>query len=510
MSTNYDRKKAQLCATYCEHSKDDSNSEAIRHAPLVSLAVQCHIDENRTLALKTSVIPQYGLLGFDLGNSGNDDNAEPIFLNTNAPSSVFFCGSQGSGKSYTLSCILENHLLKDVKVGIQREIIPGFVLHYDSNGTGYLAEAASLCSRGIKVRVLVSWSNYQKMKERYEKLAAQSGNSIQVRPMLFQDQELTIAHIQSLMSFTSDGSTNPPLYLEVIREILRSIVRNNTKSSVKKFLEDVRKAEFSPGQQSMLDQRINLLKNFSASAAPEIVEHHHPTFKDQALKAKKLEQGVGLPGDCITVEKGTLTVVDLSDPFVDDNTACTLFDICLAVILKRHKEAVKEKKMSPGLIVTLDEAHQYLDKDLRAAKEFTSSLLTVIREQRHNAARVIISTQEPSISAKFLDLCSVSIIHRFTSPAWFAAIREHLGGASSMVNAEEGVERRGSRADLFRRILALNVGESLAFSPTSWVHGGEVSDGGQAVEPQVLGSRVLWMKTRKREGEDAGRTASVV
>ena len=80
-----------------------------------------------------------------------------------------------------------------------------------------------------------------------------------------------------------------------------------------------------------------------------------------------------------------------------------------------------------------------------------------------------------------------------------------------MVKGEEGEEKGESRADLFRRILALKVGESLVFSPTSWVHGGEVpGSGGQVVEPSVLGSGVMWMKTRKREGEDAGKTVNVV
>jgi hypothetical protein len=79
-----------------------------------------------------------------------------------------------------------------------------------------------------------------------------------------------------------------------------------------------------------------------------------------------------------------------------------------------------------------------------------------------------------------------------------------------MVKSDDDEEKDASRADLFRRILALEVGESLVFSPNSWVHGGEVSGGGQVVEPTRLGSRVLWMKTRKRDGVDSGKTVSVV
>jgi hypothetical protein len=72
---------------------------------------------------KQLALPQYGLLGFDLENCDNEgsSNPEPNLLDTNSRSPVLLCDSQGSGKSSTLSCILENHLLKDSSVGVQRQ-----------------------------------------------------------------------------------------------------------------------------------------------------------------------------------------------------------------------------------------------------------------------------------------------------------------------------------------------------------------------------------------------------
>ncbi|KAK4891665.1 hypothetical protein LTR49_028655 [Elasticomyces elasticus] len=121
----------------------------------------------------------------------------------------------------------------------------------------------------------------------------------------------------------------------------------------------------------------------------------------------------------LDLQPGTLTVVDLSNPFVDTATVCTLFDICLSV--------AKEKRPECGMVVALDEAHKYIDQS-PAATNFTDGLLTTVREQRHIGTRVIISTQEPTISEKLLDLCSISIVHHFKSPAWFRSIRNHLGG----------------------------------------------------------------------------------
>lgn len=463
-------------------------------------------DETGPLAL-----PQYGLLGFDLNNRNSDDGSpEPMLLNTNTPSSVFLCGSQGSGKSYTLSCMLENHLLNDDNIDLQTETLPGFVFHWDTNTSGYVAEAASLCSRGVKVRVLVSWSNYLQMKELYEEFGREAGGTIEVRPLLFENKELTVGHIRNLMAF-EDASQGVPLYFEVIQNILRKYGRGNQGFSVKTFLKDVGAESFAAGQLRMLEQRLSLLKSFSAATAPDIVKADYPKMNHLQLAQQLAKQGLNFTGDCIRVEKGTLTIVDLSDPFVDANTACTLFDICHSIMLKRHKDAVTVKAISPGLIISLDEAHKFLDKDLPAAAIFTSSLLTTIREQRHNAARVVIATQEPSISEKLLDLCSISIVHRFSSPAWFTAIADHLGGASSMtVSSKDGETAADKRAELFNRILALRVGESLVFSPTSWVRGGQKDEDGKIIEPTKLGSEVLWMKTRERKGEDAGRTVNVV
>ena len=75
------------------------------------------------------------------------------------------------------------------------------------------------------------------------------------------------------------------------------------------------------------------------------------------------------------------------------------------------------------------------------SEAFTEDLLKVVREQRHTGSRLIIATQEPTISTRFLDLCTMTIVHRFSSPDWFRALRGHLGGAS----AEAGVDEEKAR-----------------------------------------------------------------
>ncbi|PTU20416.1 hypothetical protein P175DRAFT_0502541 [Aspergillus ochraceoroseus IBT 24754] len=114
---------------------------------------------------------------------------------------------------------------------------------------------------------------------------------------------------------------------------------------------------------------------------------------------------------------GGVTILDLSCPFVDSSTACTLFRIAMDLFLYAYPSRAK--------MIVADEAHKYMT-DTPAARELTDTFLNIIRQQRHLGVRTLISTQEPTIFPRLLDLCSITIIHRFTSPEWYKAIRNHV------------------------------------------------------------------------------------
>jgi hypothetical protein len=54
--------------------------------------------------------------------------------------------------------------------------------------------------------------------------------------------------------------------------------------------------------------------------------------------------------------------------------------------------------------------------DAPGAKSLNESLLQTIRLQRHYGARVVIPTQEPTLSTDLIALYSITVIHRFSSP----------------------------------------------------------------------------------------------
>ena len=118
----------------------------------------------------TTAFSQYGLLAGDLAILGHDSTADPrIFYNVATPSSVFICGSQGSGKSHTLSCLVENCLIPSVASELPRPLT-GLVFHYDSfasDAVGSPCEVAFLSSSAaVKVRVFCSPTNIRTIRVR--------------------------------------------------------------------------------------------------------------------------------------------------------------------------------------------------------------------------------------------------------------------------------------------------------------------------------------------------------
>ena len=150
-----------------------------------------------------------------------------------------------------------------------------------------------------------------------------------------------------------------------------------------------------------------------------------------------------------------------------------------------------------------------------SATMFTEKLLQVIRQQRHLATRVIIATQEPSISPKLLDLSSMTIIHRFTSPAWFKVLRNHLAATTALGEFDNDGKTHNT-SQIFTEIVKLGIGEALLFSPaamlkigSSNIHTYNDNKEGETAEkilPEKLGTHWAKVRVRMRLTEDGGKS----
>ncbi|KAL6808911.1 hypothetical protein GGI42DRAFT_340180 [Trichoderma sp. SZMC 28013] len=447
-------------------SLDDSNEDAeeLASTPVFTQAVYEYASSLNTATSKP--FAQYGLLAGTVKDTSADcksstfaANDPRLFFNTSTPSSVFICGSQGSGKSHTLSCILENCLLQS-KASVLPRPMTGIVFHYDpwvSASGGSPCEAAYLASaEDISVRVLCAPTNIRDIKTIYSKLP-----NVSVEELRINQSDLNTKRMMDLMAVSSIQG-GMPLYLHVAQRILRELRTEEqslgTTFNYREFKRRLMDETLAVGQLQPLTQRLETLESFMV--------------KEQVVNiSKKKTLQIQGNGNNWESKAGQLTIVDLSCPCVTEETACSLFNICLELFIQ-HKSNV-------GLVVALDEAHKYMT-DTVESELLTARLLENIRVQRHVGIRVIISTQEPTISPKLLDLCSVTIVHRFTSPDWMQSLRQHLAGASIAPVATDEVFENGDgnitnirpsskelATELFHKIVALRRGEALLFCPSA-------------------------------------------
>lgn len=344
--------------------------EEIRSTPLFSTAVA------KWGRSKPGVgFPQFALLaalreGIPLRQQrgGDDDDDEKknsssdprIFLNVNAPWSVFICGSQGSGKSHSLSCMLENCLLPHPRLGLLPKPLTALVFHYDSFTSmagGQVSEAAYLCSSGLPVRVLVSPTNLAAMKNLYSNMPGLPPGCAgpTVNPLFLHERYLNAERLMTLMAAGSvDGPM--PLYLQTALQILREMILERQSESGIDYADFKRRIldkNLSPGQLAPLSLRLDLLESFLDFAKS-------PRFGGDSKKTRKKTKEIDW-----THDPGTITIVDLSCPFVDSDTACSLFEMYLGVFL--------EQKMDIGRVIVLDEAHKVLDLSFSFSLPFSST-----------------------------------------------------------------------------------------------------------------------------------------
>lgn len=449
----------------------DSHSYSV--APLFTSQVHAfavqHVDTIASTAKCT--YPQYGLLGSVVDDSEDSPTIQNlVFGNTSEPWSVFICGSQGSGKSYTLSCLLENALLKRSPVNVAQRPATGIVFHYDqfsSGSSGQLCEAAYLCSMGVPVTVLVCPTSLGMMKKRYENLRYSGNHSCppQVRPFYLKDEQLSTEIMMTLMAVDDIGERTP-LYIASIRQLLRQMILDKPSDPVfdyRDFLHRLDQLSLTKDQLAPLSLRLDLLKSVLVDTTNS---PHLRTVYDEIWQPRA----------------GSLTIVDLSDPFVTESDACALFSISLKLLVGGWQSAPR--------IIALDEAHKFLKSSIEAQK-LTSDLISVIRQQRHLGSRVVIATQEPTVSGELLALCNASIIHRFTSPQWYHTLRQHLIAAY----------RNEDDHSLLRAIAELDTGQAMVFCPTA-ILGVDLNTG----KPKLLRDAYFKLAVRSRVSADGGKS----
>lgn len=253
-----------------------------------------------------------------------------------------------------------NSLLSKSEPGTLRTPLTGIIFHYDkfSNfNSGQVCEAAYLCSAGVPIRVLVAPTSLKKMARQYANLPGLplGAPKPKVMPLYFSQEQHSVDVMMTLMAVHNTG-ISAPLYISAIRQVLKDIALKNQDTpgfDYKDFRTRLAFLSLTEGQNAPLNMRLELLQGvlLEEKQTPEAQEAYNAIWK---------------------FVPGTLTIIDLSDQFVNEEDACALFSICLKLFMDGWKHNPR--------IIALDEAHKFLTNSSEATK-LTNDLVAIVRQQ---------------------------------------------------------------------------------------------------------------------------------
>jgi hypothetical protein len=356
----------------------------------------------------TEVTSQYGLLG-KFGSA-------TVGLDLNGCNTVSLFGVQGFGKSYTLGVISEMATKAVNGINVLPAPLATVIFHYHKSDA-YAPEYASAVLPNHKAREVealrteygaapaplddvVLLTPEAKIEDRRREFP-----SIEVRPIKFGSGELGAESWKFLLGAYGNDS----LYVRQMVQIMR---QHRSGLTLGVFRQEIANSGLPTSSRNLADTRITF-------AQPYI---------DDAARL----------GDLL--RPGRTVIVDLRDEWIEKDEALGLFVVMLRIFAASKHEGREFNKL-----VVFDEAHKYITES-----DLIGQVVETIREMRHQATSVVIASQDPlSVPRAVIELTSILLLHRMTSPQWL----KHL---KSAISALEGVTEG--------HVAALKPGEALLWA----------------------------------------------
>ncbi|MFO0570174.1 MAG: hypothetical protein U0263_31310 [Polyangiaceae bacterium] len=325
----------------------------------------------------TDMTPQYGILG----KSGS----QKVAIDLNGCNTISLFGVQGFGKSYTLGVIAEMACAQVPGINELPSPLATVIFHYHKSDA-YEPEYASAVApnrkqaeierlvreyaaepAGLKdVVLLAPEAKVEQRRREYPGLT--------VEPIKFASSELGAESWKFLLG----AYGNDALYIRQLVAIMR---RHRSGLTVDKFRQEIATAGLPPATNRLAEDRLNL-------AEPYI---------DDGRKLGEL------------LRPGRTVIVDLRDEWIEKDEALGLFVVMLRIFATTKFEGRDFNKL-----VVFDEAHKYITES-----DLIGQVVETIREMRHQATSVVIASQDPiSVPRAVIELTSILLLHRMTSPQW--------------------------------------------------------------------------------------------
>lgn len=343
--------------------------------------------------------PQFGILG------KMTSNGRVIGMDLNECNTISLFGVQGAGKSYTIGSITEMVLKQFSNVNKLPAPMASVIFHY-SDSMDYAPEFTSMVypndeagqlaklkaeygaeAGSVKdVILLAPESQVEERKSQYPDL--------EVYPIGFDSAELSIKDWMFLLGAMGNDST----YIKELKQIMKQCRYDMSLENIRQGIQD---SEYlSSGQRRMAEQRLKFADEYITDGS-KLQRHLRP---------------------------GRLVIVDLRDELIEKDEALGLF----VVMLNIFSSVMKVNGQAFNKFIVFDEAHKYMDN-----KDLVGSITTAIREMRHKGVSVMIASQDPmSLPTEIIELSSIVVLHRFSSPAWVKHVQKAITPLQNLTPTE--------------------------------------------------------------------------
>lgn len=348
---------------------------------------------------KNSDSPQFGILG------KMNSNGRVIGLDLNECNTISLFGVQGAGKSYTIGSITEMVLRQFSKVNLLPAPMASVIFHY-SDSMDYAPEFTSMVYPNDEAGQLA------KLKAEY---GAESGcikdvvllapesqvetrkmeyPDIDVHPIGFDSSELSVKDWMFLLGAMGNDST----YIKELKQIMKACRYDMSLANIRNGVAN--SDHMSSSQRSLAEQKLDFAEEYISDG-------------------NKLQQ---------YLKPGRLIIVDLRDEFIEKDEALGLF----VVMLNIFSSVMKVDGRAFNKFIVFDEAHKYMNN-----KELVGSITTAIREMRHKGVSIMIASQDPmSLPTEIIELSSIVVMHRFSSPAWVKHVQKAITPLQTLTATE--------------------------------------------------------------------------
>ena len=217
---------------------------------------------------------------------------------------------------------------------------------------------------------------------------------IEVHRIGFDSSELAVRDWMFLLGAMGNDST----YIKELKQIMKAC---RHKMSLQNIRNGVAESDhMSSSQRSLAEQKLDFAEEYITDG-------------------NKLQQ---------YLKPGRLIIVDLRDEFIEKDEALGLF----VVMLNIFSSVMQVDDRLFNKFIVFDEAHKYMNN-----KELVGSITTAIREMRHKGVSIMIASQDPmSLPTEIIELSSIVVMHRFSSPAWVKHVQKAITPLQTLTATE--------------------------------------------------------------------------